>query len=50
MPFERKVFRKLMFIVTLGIFMFNGKLYKQIDGVTMGNPLGPTQVYFFWEI
>ena len=23
-------------------FMFNGKFYKQIDGVAMGSPLGPT--------
>ena len=23
-------------------FIFNGKYYKQIDGVAMGNPLGPT--------
>ena len=47
MPVERKVFKKLMFIATQGIFMFNGKLYKQIDGVTMGNPLGPTLANFF---
>ena len=44
---ERKVFRKLMFIATQKIFMFDGKLYKQIDGVTMGNPLGPTLANFF---
>ena len=23
-------------------FIFNGKLYKQVDGVAMGSPLGPT--------
>ena len=23
-------------------FIFNGKLYKQVDGVTLGSPLGPT--------
>ena len=46
-PIERKVFRKLMFIATQGIFMFDGKLYKQIDGITMGNPLGPTLTNFF---
>ena len=46
MPIERKVFRKLMFIATQGIFMFNEKLYKQIDGDTMGNPLGPTLANF----
>ena len=47
MPTERKVYRKLMFIATQGIFMFDGKLYKQIDDVTMGNPLGPTLANFF---
>ena len=47
MPVERKVFRKLMFIATQGIFMFNEKLYKQINGATMGNPLGPTLDNFF---
>ena len=47
MPIERKVFRKLMFIATQGIFMFGGKLYKQIDGVTTRNPLGPTLANFF---
>ena len=47
MPIERKVFRKLMFIATQGIFMFDGKLYKQIDGVTMRNPLGPILANFF---
>ena len=49
MPIERKVLRKLMFIATQGIFMFDGKLYKQIDGVTMGNPLGPTLAKFFFR-
>ena len=24
------------------IFSLNGKLYKQIDGVSMGSPIGPT--------
>ena len=47
MPIERKVCRKLMFIATQGIFMFDEKLYKQIDGVTVGNPLGPTLANFF---
>ena len=27
--------------------MNNDKLYKQIDGVTMGSPLGPTLANFF---
>ena len=27
--------------------MYDNKLYKQVDGVTMGSPLGPTLAYFF---
>ena len=46
-PFEKDVFRKLMFMATQGIFMFNDRMYKQIDGVTMGSPLGPTLANFF---
>ena len=41
MSIERKVFQKLMFIATQGIFMFNEKLYKQIDGVTKGKTTWP---------
>ena len=32
---------------TGGIFMHRDKYYKQIDGVTMGSPLGPTLANFF---
>ena len=35
-------FEKLMEIATQkDMFMFDGKLYKQTDGVTKGFPLGP---------
>ena len=46
-PFEKSVFRQLMFMATQGLFMYNDKLYKQIDGVTMGSHLGPTLANFF---
>ena len=46
-PFEKSVFRQLMFMATQGLFIYNDKLYKQIDGVTMGSPLGPTLANFF---
>ena len=46
-PFEKSVFRQLMFMATQGIFMYNDKLYKQIDEVTIGSPLGPTLANFF---
>ena len=42
----RKTNVKFINLLTLAtsesFFLFNGKLYKQIDGVTMGSPLGPT--------
>ena len=36
-----------MFIATQGLFMYNNKLYKQIEGVTIRSPLGPTLAIFF---
>ena len=36
-----------MHLATEGFFTFNDKLYKQIDGVAMGSPLGPTLANFF---
>ena len=46
-PVNKVVFRKLMFMATQGLFMYDNKLYKQVDGVTMGSPLGPTLANFF---
>ena len=41
--FNKTSFHKLLsFAVTNCIFLFNGKYFKQTDGVAMGNPLGPT--------
>ena len=40
-------FRKLMFLTTQGLFMYKNKLYKHIDGVTTGCPLGPILANFF---
>ena len=36
-----------MRLATQGLFLFKDTLYKQIDGVTMGCPLGPTLANFF---
>ena len=47
-PFDKNIFCKLMFMATQGLFMYNDKLYKQIDGVTMGSCLGPTLANFFF--
>ena len=36
-------FQELLSLATKEFyFVFNGKLYKQVDGVAMGSPLGPT--------
>ena len=32
---------------TGGFFLHKGQLYTQVDGVTMGSPLGPTLANFF---
>ena len=35
-------FKKLLYLATKeSYFLFNRKLYKQVDGVAMGSPLGP---------
>ena len=44
---EKHAFIKLMKLATQGMFLYNGELFKQIDGVAMGSPLGPTLANFF---
>ena len=38
-PLPKEVFRKLTYVTTQGIFMHNGKFYKQLHGISMGSPL-----------
>ena len=45
--FDRKHFRKLLEFATSGVFHHKDVLYKQIDGVAMGSPLGPTLANLF---
>ena len=35
-PFNKDVFRELMFMATQGLFLYKHELYKQIVGVTSG--------------
>ena len=42
-----KNFKKLLTKSVEGIFMYNSRYYQQIDGVSMGNPLGPTFANIF---
>ena len=47
-PFSEDTFRELMLIATRGVeFSFNNQMYKQLDGVAMGSPLGPAVVNTF---
>ena len=42
LPFSEDTFRELMLIATRGVeFSFSNQMYKQLDGVAMGSPLGP---------
>ena len=41
------MFRKLIFMATQGLFMYNDKFYEQRDSVTIGSCLGPTLANFF---
>ena len=47
MPVDQNIFRKLMYLAVQEIFMLNEKAYKQVDGVIMGNPLGPNLANLF---
>ena len=47
-PFPEDTFRELMLIATRGVeFSINNQLYKQLDGVAMGSPLGPALANIF---
>ena len=45
-PFEKSIFKELVKKATGGIFLYQGEYFRQIDGVTMGSPLGPTMANF----
>ena len=41
--FKKSEFKQLLYLATKeSYFIFNGLLYKQIDRVAMGSPLGPS--------
>ena len=47
LPIKKKIFKKLLNLATKGIFLYKDKLFQQIDGVSIGSPLGPTIANFF---
>ena len=46
-PIPKDIFKKLMLFATQGILMHYERFYKQVEGIIMGNPLGPTMANFF---
>ena len=46
-PFDRNIFSNLLKLATAGVFSFQNFIFRQVDGVTMGNPLGPTLANLF---
>ena len=46
-PIPKDIFKKLMLLATQGIFMHNERFYEQVEGIIMGNQLGPTMANFF---
>ena len=49
--FNKEQLRKLLQLaVKENHFLFNGRLYDQIDGVAMGSPLGPTLANIFMSV
>ena len=44
---KKHIFVKLLRLACEGLFFYKDCLYKQIDGVAMGSPLGPTIANFF---
>ena len=45
--YDKVHFRKLLNFATSGEFLYRSSLFKQIDGVAMGSPLGPTLANLF---
>ena len=46
-PVPQFVFKHLLQVATSGMFMYKDRLYKQVDGIAMGSPLGPSFANFF---
>ena len=46
-PVSKVIFKRLLQTATGGMFMYKDTLFKQVDGVAMGSPLGPSLANFF---
>ena len=45
--YDRRHFKKLLCFATSGEFIYRDRLFRQVDGVAMGSPLGPTLANLF---
>ena len=45
--YDVRHFRKLLQFATSGEFLYRDKLYRQVDGVSMGSPIAPTLANLF---
>ena len=45
--FDKRHFQKLLKFATSGEFLYKDRLFRQVDGVAMGSPLGPTLAKLF---
>ena len=43
----KAIFRKMLLLCTQGMFLYKDTLYRQLDGVAMGSPLGPSMANMF---
>ena len=43
----KDIFRKMLILCTQGMFLYKDVLYRQLDGVAMGSPLGPSLANMF---
>ena len=46
-PYTYKSLHTLLSLFNESIFLFNKKVFKQVDGISMGNPLAPILAEFF---
>ena len=49
-PFEKTWFKKMLKFATSGLFLNRNGLFRQVNGVAMGSPLGPSFAIFLGHL